>query len=210
MEIILEKPGLKKKGERVDGVDGKIAETEEDTAFPPFHKKKDNARILAERKRKVQEIFSELKNSKSIQTLMSMQYQNGVIELEITPRPLPDLSYIKREYRGYYVNSKIQITENTIRTYDYGTIYQLLLHNLIHAIIGRYHHHDIVWQHWVELAGGDKNLRCQDGYNYKKYQYLYCCSNVKCMHSTAQERIKEGVSQKKCMCGSQMVYIRSS
>lgn len=187
--------------------------------YPPFYNKKELENVLFERKEKIQNIFSNICNIPIVKQLLdnlSFGHVKFIFTLKITKTLNNDICETRqgRNDVPYVYEESILITERTILENTYDHLREMILHNLLHLVLGTYkHHHDLVWQYFIKECDGDPDIRCisiNRRYQYKNYKFLYCCSNKKCEKSNSNPTTTVGKIKNCKHCNSPYIYIRSS
>ena len=77
--------------------------------------------------------------------------KNGLFDWKL------DLDYAKvRAGACYFREKKISFSRNFIKNSNESEIYDTILHEIAHALVGPNHGHDIVWKKWLKSLGAQQ------------------------------------------------------
>ena len=121
--------------------------------------------------------------------------KNGLVDWKL------DLDHAKvRAGACFFREKKISFSRNFIKNSNDSDIYDTILHEIAHALVGPKHGHDIVWKKMAKNLGCSAK-RCHN-FEFSNYNWIRYCENF-CWEQRTHRRKSNLICRK---CGANVCY----
>ena len=121
--------------------------------------------------------------------------KNGLVDWKL------DLDHAKvRAGACFFREKKISFSRNFIKNSNDSDIYDTILHEIAHALVGPKHGHDIVWKKMAKKLGCSAK-RCHN-FEFSNYKWIRYCENF-CWEQRTHRRKSKLICRK---CGANVCY----